>query len=48
MGKFEEYLIKIRLKANLDLLIVMHAILTIWNFKGNESRFFFLETKKKS
>ena len=26
MRKFEEYLIKIRLKANLDRLVVMHAI----------------------
>ena len=34
MRKFEKYLIKIRLKANLDRLVVMHAILMIWNFKG--------------
>ena len=51
MRKFEEYLIKIRLKANLDRLVVMHAILMIWNFKGKRiARFFFfflLEKKKK-
>ena len=42
MRKFEEYLIKIRLKANLDRLVVMHAILMIWNFKGKRiARFFF-------
>ena len=34
MRKFEEYLINVRLKANLDQLVVMHAILMIWNFKG--------------
>ena len=51
MRKFEEYLIKIRLKANLDRLVVMHAILMIWNFKGKRiATFFFkffLKTKKK-
>ena len=31
MRKFEEYIIKIGLKANLDRLIVMHAMLMIWN-----------------
>ena len=42
MRKFEEYLIRIRLKANLDRLVVMHAILIIWNFKGKRiARFFF-------
>ena len=48
MRKFEEYLIKIRLKANLDRLLVMHAILMIWNFKGKRiARFFFLSFKGK-
>ena len=51
MRKFEEYLIKIRLKANLDRLVVMHAILMIWNFKEKRiARFFFfflLKEKKK-
>ena len=48
MRKFEEYLIKIRLKANLDRFVVMHAILMIWNFKGKRiARFFFLFLLKK-
>ena len=48
MRKFEEYLIKIRLKANLDRLLVMHAILMIWNFKGKRiARFCFLSFKGK-
>ena len=54
MRKFEEYLIKIRLKANLDRLVVMHAILMIWNFKGKRIVtsflfcfvFFFFKKKK--
>ena len=54
MRKFEEYLINIRLKANLDQLVVMHAILMIWNFKGKRIVtsflfcfvFFFLRKKK--
>ena len=47
--KFEEYIIKIGLKANLDRLVVMHAILTIWNFKGKQivTCLFFLRKKKK-
>ena len=51
MRKFEEYLIKIRLKANLDRLVVMHAILMIWNFKGKRIArffFFFLLKEKKA
>ena len=53
MRKFEEYLIKIRLKANLDRLVVMHAILMIWNFKGKRIAtffffYFFFKDKKKS
>ena len=54
MRKFEEYLIKIRLKANLDRLVVMHAILMIWNFKGKRIVtsflfcFVFFFKKKKS
>ena len=48
MRKFEKYLIKIRLKANLDRLVAMHAILMIWNFKGKRiARFFFLSFKEK-
>ena len=48
MRKFEEYLIKIRLKANLERLVAMHAILMIWNFKGKRiARFFFLSFKGK-
>ena len=50
MRKFEEYLIKIRLKANLDRLVVMHAILMIWNLKRKQivtCLFFFLRKKKK-
>ena len=31
MRKFEEYIIKIGLKANLDRLVVMQAIFMIWN-----------------
>ena len=54
MRKFEEYLINVRLKANLDQLVVMHAILMIWNFKGKRIVtsflfcfvFFFKEKKK--
>ena len=34
--KFEEYIIKIGLKANLDRLVVMHAILMIWNLKRKQ------------
>ena len=54
LRKFEEYLIKIRLKANLDRLVVMHAILMIWNFKGKRIVtsflfcFVFFFKKKKS
>ena len=55
MRKFEKYLIKIRVKANLDRLVVMHAILMIWNFKGKRIAtffffffFFFLNKKKKA
>ena len=47
--KFEEYIIKIGLKANLDLLVVMHAILVIWNLKRKQivtCLFFFLRKKK--
>ena len=42
--KFEEYVIKIGLNANLDRLVVMHAILIIWNLKKKTNRdmsFFF-------
>ena len=54
MRKFEEYLINVRLKANLDQLVVMHAILMIWNFKGKRIVtsflfcFVFFFKKKKS
>ena len=51
MRKFEKHLIKMCVKANLDRLVVMHAILMIWNFKGKRiATFFFkffLKTKKK-
>ena len=48
MRKFEEYLIKIRLKANLERLVAMRAILMIWNFKGKRiARFFFFLLKEK-
>ena len=49
MRKFEEYLIKIRLKANLDRLVVMHAILMIWNLKRKQivtCLFFFIKKKR--
>ena len=49
--KFEEYIIKIGLKANLDLLVVMHAILVIWNLKRKQivtCLFFFLRKKKET
>ena len=48
--KFEEYIIKKGLKANLDRLVVMHAILMIWNLKRKQivtCLFFFLRKKKK-
>ena len=52
MRKFEKYLIKMCVKANLDRLVVMHAILMIWNFKGKRIATFFLKfflkTKKKA
>ena len=44
MRKFEEYIIKIRLKANLDRLVVMHAILMIW--KTHREVFFFFLLKE--
>ena len=52
MRKFEEYIIKIGLKANLDRLVVMQAILMIWNLKRKQIVtclfiFFFLRKKKK-
>ena len=49
--KFEEYIIKIGLKANLDRLVVMHAILMIWNLKRKQivtCLFFFLRKKKET
>ena len=48
--KFEEYIIKIGLNANLDRLVVMHAILMIWNFKKKTNRdmFFFFKKKKET
>ena len=47
--KFEEYIIKIGLKANLDQLVVIHAILMIWNLKRKQivTCFFFFKKKKK-
>ena len=47
--KFEEYIFKIGLRANLDRLVVMHAILMIWNLKKKTNRdmFFFFFKKKK-
>ena len=49
--KFEEYIIKIGLKANLDRLVVMHAILMIWNLKRKQivtCLFFFFEKKERN
>ena len=49
--KFEEYIIKIGLKANLDRLVVMHAILMIWNLKRKQivtCLFFFIKKKKET
>ena len=43
MRKFEEYIIKIRLKANLDRLVVMHAILMIWKTHREVFYFFLLK-----
>ena len=48
--KFEEYVIKIGLKANLDRLVVMHAILMIWNLKRKQivtCLFFFLRSDQR-
>ena len=48
--KFEEYIIKIGLKANLDRLVVMHAILMIWNLKRKQivtCLFFFLRSDQR-
>ena len=49
MRKFEEYIIKIGLKANLDRLVVMQAILMIWNLKRKQivtCLFFFIKRKR--
>ena len=48
--KFEEYIIKIGLKANLDRLVVMHAILMIWNLKSKQivTCLFFFKKKKET
>ena len=49
--KFEEYIIKIGLKANLDRLVVMYAILMIWNLKRKQivtCLFFFIKKKKET
>ena len=48
--KFEEYIIKIGLKANLDRLVVMHAILMIWNLKSKQivTCLFFFKKKKRN
>ena len=51
MRKFEEYIIKIGLKANLDRLVVMQAILMIWNLKRKQivtCLFFFIKKKKRN
>ena len=49
MRKFEEYIIKIRLKANLDLLVVIHAISMIWSLKRKQIvTFFFFNEKKET
>ena len=52
MRKFEEYIIKIGLKANLDRLVVMQAILMIWNLKRKQIVtclfIFFLRKKKET
>ena len=47
---FEEYVIKIGLNANLDRLVVMHAILIIWNLKKKTNRdmSFFFKKKKET
>ena len=48
--KFEEYIIKIGLKANLDRLVVMHAILMIWNLKRKQivTCLFFFKKRKEA
>ena len=49
--KFGEYIIKIGLKAYLDRLVVMHAILMIWNLKRKQivtCLLFFLRKKKRN
>ena len=48
MRKFEEYIIKIHLKANLDRLIVMHAISMIWSLKRKQIVTFFFKEKKET
>ena len=40
-------MIKIRLKANLDRLVVMHAISMIWNLKRKQIVICFFVRKKK-
>ena len=47
--KCEEYIFKIGLKANLDRLVVMHAILMIWNLKRKQIvTCLFLRKKKET
>ena len=45
-----EYIIKIGLKANLDRLVVMHAILMIWNLKRKQivTCLFFFKKRKEA